>query len=55
MTGIINLKYICIVEQAGFAQSLKDELGIALLCAMYKHRWFFLVLLYLRQGKNSWL
>lgn len=41
MTGIINLKYICIVEQAGFAQSLKDELGIALLCAMYKHSFFF--------------
>lgn len=40
VTGIINLKYIYVVEQAGFAKSLKDELGIALLCAMYKHPFF---------------
>lgn len=40
VTGIINLKYIYTVERAGFAKSLKDELGIVLLCAMYKHPFF---------------
>lgn len=35
VTGIINLNYIYREEQAGFAKSLKDELGIALLCIMY--------------------